>query len=310
MGKPFGKTAMLDWIARQVAFEGAVLWSYDAKMQRAADVVMPNSELMELAGRAIEARADTSAGYLSLLPKVMVLLKEEAESIEFFKKFADLARARRIYLGLATDHDVHSREDAFYIEAVTAPSAWLRTVHTPQVPVSEVQEELVRLAVLGHPTSAFLYTVGNLVTEILFFRHPNAKRGIPSPPQCDEAIRMLCDKTGWVSRRDHTPDSGLVVALGLREGFFPNAPVHSAELIAARIGGNLKYRKARIVSARASGIRSHWNDEPGMSIMCAKEDLPRLSMVAEQIGQEQYVTTDLDEPRTSAWKSASAPEGV
>ncbi|MFJ6774620.1 hypothetical protein ACIQOV_27295 [Kitasatospora sp. NPDC091257] len=76
--------------------------------------------------------------------------------------------------------------------------------------------------------AAVLGRGGEPVTELTLSRDPSRTHGTPGVLECDAAVRRLAAATGWTRAAEAAPD-GVLVALGLREGYDLATATHSPD---------------------------------------------------------------------------------
>lgn len=192
-----------------------------------------------------------------------------------------------------------------YTEVATADGTWVCRLHLPPAPFEQVRDVLAEFArATGWPVAAFAYgDTGELVDEILLYRDPSRTYGTPPAEECDAAARALVAATGWRTAPEQAPTSGVLVGLGLREGYDAEAPQHEPAEVAAKLaaqGSDHQYRTAQLVSARRINDSVRWYDEIGVIIHAPDHLLPTITNLAHAFAQHRFVVTDLAENRTYA----------
>ncbi|MEU0857493.1 hypothetical protein ABZ352_18920 [Streptomyces griseofuscus] len=190
-----------------------------------------------------------------------------------------------------------------YAEVAAAPGAWTHPLRLPPDRFQRVQQALTELARTGRPVAAFLLGgEGEPVTDVELYRDPSRTFGTPDIAACEEAVRALSAATGWPAAPRPEADSGLLVGLGLREGYAPgareHAPEETADHLRALSATGWECRTARLVSARLVGGAVRWYDEVGVVIRAEARLLPAIEAAACAFAQHRFTVTDLGHRRT------------
>ncbi|MCG7523967.1 hypothetical protein MHW47_05865 [Streptomyces sp. OfavH-34-F] len=139
--------------------------------------------------------------------------------------------------------------------------------------------------------------------EALLYRDPSRTYGTPDPSACDTAVGTLVSVTGWAVVAGPAP-GGVLVGLGLREGYDARAAQHSPAEVAAPFRAfsatGWRCRTARLVSARLVGRNVRWYAEDGVAVQAEPQLLPAVQAAALRCAQDRYVVTHLAAQRTYA----------
>lgn len=158
----------------------------------------------------------------------------------------------------------------------------------------------------GWSVAAFAYgDVGEQVEELLLYRDPSRTFGTPPAEECDTAVRTLISTTDWTVVPERAPVDGVLVGLGLREGYEPDAPQHEPAEVAARLathGDGRNTRTARLVSARQTAADLFWYDEVGVVLHAQDRLLPAITETAKAFAQQRFVVTDLNAQQTRVYQ--------
>lgn len=185
------------------------------------------------------------------------------------------------------------------------PGSWTCPFRLPATPIPQVRQVLTDLAqTSGWPVAAFLYgEQDEPVTRLLLYRDPSRHFGAPSVPESMAAARALAERTGWASKPASAPRGGLLVGLGLREGYAPDAPEHRLRDVVDRLASQppgWTCRPARLVSARVVDGGVRWYDEQGAVVHGPAGLLPAITAAAAELAQQRFVVTDLEQHRVYA----------
>ncbi|MFE7114336.1 hypothetical protein ACFU99_02785 [Streptomyces sp. NPDC057654] len=189
-----------------------------------------------------------------------------------------------------------------YTEAGTVEGAWTQSLYLPgPVPVDHAQRTLTALA-RTWPVAAFLPgEADEPVGEVVLYRDPSRTYGTPETSACDAAVRRLVTATGWTPAAGRA-DDGVLVGLGLREGYETGAPEHSpaevADCLRAASATGWRCRTARLVSARLVDDAVRWYAEDGVLVRAEDRLLPAIEEAALDCAQHRYVVTHLAAQRT------------
>jgi hypothetical protein len=188
-----------------------------------------------------------------------------------------------------------------YREAASAPGAWWATLYPhPKPALAQLRRILTDACGTLTPLSAYVPTwPTGRVTEITLVRDPSVTHGTPTVDAAIDATFDLAVDQGWTHGTGIRPVTGLVVGIGLREGYEPDAPVHPAGHITGRLGeSGWRAQHARLVSARRIDGDVQWYSEPGLIITARRDLLPAIAAAAHALRQHRFVVTDLDQDRT------------
>jgi hypothetical protein len=195
---------------------------------------------------------------------------------------------------------------ATYAEVASAGGAWSCPVLLPLTPFEQVCTVLKELsAFTGSPITAFMHGAdSDPVDELLLVRDPSRDHGTPDIPDCQSAAQTLTAETGWPLVPHRAPGAGVLVGLGLREGYSSDAPQHSpaeADQYLARHGSGWRCRTARLVSARLVDRAVRWYDEVGVVVQAPAAMTPVIGRLAAMFAQHRHVITNFDEGSTRAF---------
>ncbi|TCO57143.1 hypothetical protein [Actinocrispum wychmicini] len=191
-----------------------------------------------------------------------------------------------------------------YATAATAAGAWCCPLTLPPTPFEQVRATVTRVVrATSYPVAAIVYH--DPVTELLLYRHPSRRRGTPDIRTCERTADALAAATGWTLNPDRAPDVGVLVGLGLREGYDPTGPHHEPGDVFAALsartppGAAWTGRKAQLISARLiDHTQVRWYDEAGVVVRAPGDLLPAIEEVAEVLRQHRFAVTDFDEGYT------------
>ncbi|MCI2422494.1 hypothetical protein MOQ72_34210 [Saccharopolyspora sp. K220] len=194
-----------------------------------------------------------------------------------------------------------------YTEVAVAGGAWVCPLLLPATPFGQVHDVLAQLARdTGWPVAAFAYgDTDEPVEELLLYRDPSKTFGTPPVEECDDAVRALVATTGWRTVPERAPTGGVLVGLGLREGYEAGASQHEPAEVAARLnahGGSWQCRTARLVSARLVDDVVRWYDEVGVVLHASPRLLPAIATLAHEFAQHRFVVTSLTTRQTRAFQ--------
>jgi hypothetical protein len=192
-----------------------------------------------------------------------------------------------------------------YTEVARAPGAWNACILPPATPFDQVCILLKNLTMATDtPIAAFLGGGdGDPVDELLLVRDPSRTHGTPGIRECESLATWLAAETAWPLAPARIPASGILVGLGLREGYAPDAPQHSlaeAEQHLAQDGTGWTCRTARLVSARLVDGAVRWYAEVGAVIEAPTEMTPTIDWLAGMFRQDRYVVTNFSDGWTRA----------
>ncbi|WP_367139419.1 hypothetical protein [Saccharothrix sp. HUAS TT1] len=192
-----------------------------------------------------------------------------------------------------------------YTEVATAAGAWCCRVLLPETPFEAVCALLKDLTtVTGTPVTAFLFGgCGDPVAELLLVRDPSRTHGTPEIALYESLAQRLTAETGWSLAPARAPHSGVLVGLGLREGYAPDAPHHAPAEVEQHLAGHgadWSCRTARLVSARLVDGAVQWYDEVGVVVHTPAEMAPTIERIAALFAQHRYVVTDFGSGSTRA----------
>lgn len=193
-----------------------------------------------------------------------------------------------------------------YTEVAAADGAWTCPMLLPPTPFEQVRATLTAVtADSGWPIAAFLYGAdADPVTELLLYRDPSRSFGTPGVLDCNIGAEALAAASGWQLAPDRTPHAGVLVGMGLREGYEPDAPQHQpdeVDQLLAEHGTGWSCRTARLVSARLVEGEVRWYDEVGAVVQASADLVPVLERIAARFAQHRFVITDLAGQRTGAF---------
>lgn len=188
-----------------------------------------------------------------------------------------------------------------YAQVASVDGCWTTIVNLPPTEISYVKSTLSLLAGSCPVSALAIDDPEGLVDQLVFYRDPSRTRRTPTIPDCDEMIDELAAMTAWgiVRGRPTAPQDATMVALGLREGFAPDAPEHAPSEIGHEIVSMVTaWRPCRLVSARQVDDLIEWHDEPGVMLHAPQQLLPTIAVAAARLGQVRWTVTDYIEGRT------------
>ncbi|RSM80564.1 hypothetical protein DL991_10655 [Amycolatopsis sp. WAC 01375] len=197
-----------------------------------------------------------------------------------------------------------------YVEVATADDAWTCSMRLLAMSFDSVQTILKNFA-RNHDWPVNALIVGDAdkpVTEIELHRDPSVTHGVPDVPRCWAAVRRLATETGWTASPHNARSMGILVGLGLREGYAPGAPQHEPSEVTSRLataGTERTCHTARLVSARLVGSEVRDHDEVGVAVRGQADLLPVITELADRFAQDRFVVTDFTGRRTYAMKRRS-----
>lgn len=181
------------------------------------------------------------------------------------------------------------------------PGAWLAVFAAPIGLHPNAIADTLRTATVAVrlPVTATIRTDGYGPT-ITLYRDPSRTHGTPTPADAAAMADYLARATGW--QWLDTPRAGLIVPLGLREGYDRRATVHDPQWVAA-IAPQVVCRAATFVAARVTdgGLRYRYWDEPCVEVYATARDLPAIARAADACRQHRFVVTDLDADTTRVY---------
>lgn len=195
-----------------------------------------------------------------------------------------------------------------YTTTAAATGAWTCPMLLPTAaPADTVQGILADLAAsAGWPVNAFLHHHGGLVDEVVLYRDPSHTHGTPNIPECEAAMWHLVGVPEWTAIPDYEPTGGVLVGLGLREGYALDAPVHDPSVVHRHLAATSTRwtcRTATLFSARLvvdGQVRRY--DEPGVVIHATGAGaVPAIEAAAGELAQDRFVVTDFDTRTTTAY---------
>lgn len=189
-----------------------------------------------------------------------------------------------------------------FTEVASAPGVWARALRAPHVPVDQARRALAQLAPTWPVAAILPGEAADPVAEVVLYRDPSRAHGTPDLPSCDAAVRRLAAATGWMPEPCR-PLTGVLVGLGLREGYSAGAPEHSPQEVADRLlavsASGWSCRTAR-VSGRLVGHAVRWYEETGVVIHAETHLIAAIEAAALHCAQDRYVVTHAAEGRTYA----------
>lgn len=194
-----------------------------------------------------------------------------------------------------------------YAEVTAAEGTWVAWVQLPPTSFAEIRRVLSTLAEQWPVAACCFGGDGVLVTTLLLYRDPSRTHGTPSIAQCDAALDALLDATGWRVDAGHVPITGLLVGLGLREGYGQGATQHWPGEVDQYLEHGTGWRcwTARLVSARHVDGEVRWYDEVGVVVLVPASMLSAVIAAAAACAQHRFAVTDLDARRTYVFAQPS-----
>ncbi|WP_328447429.1 hypothetical protein [Amycolatopsis sp. NBC_00438] len=155
------------------------------------------------------------------------------------------------------------------------------------------------------PLTAYARTGGSdFSSSLLLVRDPSVTHGTPALADCERAATQLAAGGNWHSQGQMVR-SAVLVAIGLREGYNPGARVRTFAEFEQRVLHNLGVwsgMSAELISARRLPDRAvQVYREPGALTFADWEHLPALAAIADDFGQDRFVTHDWLAHRTTAY---------
>lgn len=192
-----------------------------------------------------------------------------------------------------------------YDEVASADEAWTCLLMLPAVPVDDVLAVLVDFARTDWPVNAFAFTYDGTadtsVIELLLYRDPSKTFGTPSPARCDRAAQALVTATGWTAVPERGPRTGMVIGLGLREGYDQGAIQHEPGEVTSKLAATVDAwtcRPALLLSTRLVGSAVRDHVEAGVVLHGDEQLLPAVADLARTFSQHRFAVTDLTGHRT------------
>jgi len=201
-----------------------------------------------------------------------------------------------------------------YTEVASAPGVWFAALR-PQFGTSQetVVAALTDACTDQVPVSALVADDRDGVNEVILTRDPSITHGTPATADCVAFARNLADTHGWTYGTGFGPAdgpsagrdigaSGVIVLMGLREGYFRDANEYSVREVHERLALHhvtvYQLHTGWLFSARrlAGSVRTH--DEPAALIRVSAADLEEVAGVAFSFGQMRLIVADLDDNRT------------
>lgn len=192
-----------------------------------------------------------------------------------------------------------------YREVATAEGAWCRHLQAPcPLTPARTRQILTEFAAeYQFPVSAFVHGSA-LSRQVTLIRDPSITHGTPTIPACRAATTALARFAGWTVLNRPAPD-GLLVGLGLREGYEQTAPVRDPDEVRSPLRQHNDWTAtvAELVSARALVDHVRCYAEPALLITAAPALLPVLTSIAVRMRQHRFVVTDFSTHRTVAYST-------
>jgi hypothetical protein len=197
--------------------------------------------------------------------------------------------------------------DTPYVEVAAADGAWTAALRLPDaVPLERVRHALTDVTrTTGWPAAAFVSGRAAAVTDMLLYRDPSRTHGTPGIAACHAAVRALSTATGWRVLGNPSPGgTEVLVGLGLREGYGPDAREHLPEEAAAFLRAHnttgWRCHAARLVSARLTQGQVRWYEETGVVVKAQERMLPAITAAAGAFVQHRFTVTHFPRQRTYA----------
>ncbi|MEV6832843.1 hypothetical protein [Amycolatopsis sp. NPDC051102] len=201
-----------------------------------------------------------------------------------------------------------------YAEVASVPGVWFAALRPRSgTPQQTVVAALTDACTDQVPVSALVADDRGGVNEVILTRDPSITHGTPTTADCVAFARDLADTHGWTygvgfGRADgpsagrDLAAAGVIVLMGLREGYFRDATEYGVREVHERLALHhitvYQLHTGWLFSARrlAGSVRTH--DEPAALIRVSAADLPELAGVAFSFGQMRLIVADLDDDRT------------
>ncbi|MFD6073267.1 hypothetical protein [Amycolatopsis lurida] len=193
-----------------------------------------------------------------------------------------------------------------YDEAASTDGAHFPGFRLPyRMGLSEAVTCLADLSTEETAVSAVVQERHGYADLVALIRDPSATHGAPDIDAFHDVLSTLSGTHGWHPIAGAGPAQRVVVMLGLREGYDPDAHVHSSADVARHLygvqaAGDALIVKVHVMSARyLDGARQVYQ-EPGVLIGGPASILPAVTATAEALAQHRFVVIDRDQERTYA----------
>lgn len=181
-----------------------------------------------------------------------------------------------------------------YTEAASARAAWaVRFTHTVPMTLAWVRA-MLEIASAEAPLTAYAQGSEDEVLDVVVARDPSRTYGTPSIAACKRAVRRVRFASDWTAK---PLTSGVMVAMGLREGYDPSAPTWTGRQVAETLPG-ATVTETVLVSCRRAPEGVQWWEEPCALIAAPGIDVTALDDLAGRMRQERYTITDHTNGRT------------
>jgi hypothetical protein len=183
-----------------------------------------------------------------------------------------------------------------YTDVAAVDTTWAVRI-TPLISTTlSTVREMLKLASYSAPLTAYASGSEDEIYSIILARDPSRTHGTPSPEDCDRAVREITAISHWTATYRTT---GSMVAMGLREGYDPDAHVWTIDEVRAVCPG-VPAAAVHLLSARRTGDEVQWWEEPCALLTPAAVDVELMDHLAHGMSQDRYTVTDWTAGRTHA----------
>jgi hypothetical protein len=181
-----------------------------------------------------------------------------------------------------------------YADVATMDTTWAVKL-TPLIPTTlSTVRTMMELASHSAPLTAYASGSEDEVYSVILARDPSRTHGTPRAEDCDRAVREIAAISRWTA----TPrTTGAMVAMGLREGYAPDAHVWTIGDVRAACPG-VPASPVHLLSARRIGGEVQGWEEPCVLLTPTVIDIELLDHLASGMCQERYTVTDWTAGRT------------
>ncbi|WP_409186469.1 hypothetical protein F9C11_20460 [Amycolatopsis sp. VS8301801F10] len=185
-----------------------------------------------------------------------------------------------------------------YQAGATIDGDWIAGLLAPARPLT-VEDVLGSLAEAcnGVPvTAAVVPGDDGRVRGMVLYRHPSVTHGTPSIPVHGGLVAFF-RRRGWTRRIVVGPTSAVTVAMGLREGYSPDAAVHEhgevEQALRRARAHSVSVQTVTLMSARRLPDGPQTHQEPGVLLTSPHvSDLAVIRRIAADLRQHQIVVID------------------
>lgn len=181
-----------------------------------------------------------------------------------------------------------------YTEVAEAGDTWaVRLASSVPMSLAAVRA-MLELASTEAPLTAYARSSDDEVTDVIVARDPSRTHGTPGIADCERAAQRIRFASGWTA----TPlRSGVMVAMGLREGYDQSASTWTGRQVAEALP-DATVTETVLVSCRRTPDGVQWWEEPCALIAAPSIDVTTLDDLASRMRQERYTITDHTNGRT------------